>query len=485
MKSLYTLLVILTVGIASAQQQSVLTISQIAHGDNTYTHIKGDDHLAENCFAEGSVTGSITLGISVDGLSVENLYMNNVPYSWVGTDGEAVVSRFAILDDYNEIYRNRLNNTPIIDRTTDLLRCDGWAIDPQDNNGLWYVNSDFPGYAYNPIVATSGTNPHVPQLVRNYVPGSQPNLIAIADGGDRIYVGSFTTNEAAVAAVEAAIRLDMNPITTPEEEEEMAVDAWIQAGVQGWSAPGGYDLAWSNAIYPGFAHSVDEWTTDRQYAEYNPHLIGFNAYVGAVNSEETSGWRTRHVGTFQTEQEAINAGRQYIIDNYGTVDAQSLSDLLITGILTKLQNDGRLFIPDNDCSCFSLSNFDTTTHANPGWLRGVYEGGLAGYTVTAPDHLRNTITATWTWTDSDAHTHTGNDTFVVPSTTVYIHGSSGRTYADEAAIIADTENFGSTGQDRINRGHFTINHIYADGAILIAQQAARDWAISAINDFID
>ena len=491
MRLLYTLLTILTVGIASAQE-SVLTISQIAHGDNTYTHIKGDDNGAENCFEANAITSVSTLSMSVNGLSVENVYIDGEPFSWTGPGGEALAISFGSWDDYNEIYRNRGSQRPIIDRTTDLLRCDGWSLDA---SGQWYTNSDFAGYAYNAVVATSGNAPHAPQLVASYT-GVAPDLRLIADGGQRIYVGSFSSNEAAVAAVEEAIREHMNPTEIPEEEEETVVDEWTQGGIVGWLPPAGFDSAWSNPAHPGFGYSIDEWTSTRQYAQYNPHLIGHNAYIAIADVSETSGWRTEHIGTYQTNQEAVDASRTYITsrsstDNYETTavgsyliinagfSAYYVEILTPQGTLVEFRAFSTYMAAEDFARdpasyparvSFTPSDFDTTTHANPGWLRGVYQGGLAGYTVTAPTRFSEVITSTWTWTDRTGFGHTGSGTFVVPSTSYFIYWNGDRFETLEAL------------RSRYPRGSYTELHSYEQAEIDRIQRNAVEWAIQQINN---
>ena len=463
MRALYTLMAIFTVGIASAQQ-SQITVSQISSGDNTYTHIKGDDNRAENCFEESSVTSSSTLAISVDGLAVDVVYIDGVAFNWTGSGAEALAISFGNWDDYNRIYLNRGSQRPIYEENSELLNCSGWTLDA---SGQWYTNSGFAGYSYNIVVATSGNNPYAPQLVFN-PDGGPHDLRLIADGGDRIYVGSFTTNAAAVAAVEAAILLHMNPpADEPEEEEETAVDAWVQGGVVGWLPPAGYDSAWSNARYPGFAFSIDEWTTDRQYAEFNPHLIGFNLYIGSVNPAETSGWSTGHIGTYRTRQEAIDAGRQYIIDNYDSVDSNSLPDTL-PEILTEYQ--GRFIPPSGRFVAADFAN----TYSNAGWLAGIYEGGLTNYTITAPTQHSNQIEVNWIWTDSSGFGHTMDPEYIeVQSTTYYIYWNGDRFETLEAL------------RARYPRGSYTELHSYEQAHIDEAQAAGVALAIRRINEFIN
>ena len=128
---------------------------------------------------------------------------------------------------------------------------------------------------------------------------------------------------------------------------------------------------------------------------------------------------------------------------------------------------------------FTAADFDTTTHANPGWLRGVYQGGVAGYTVTAPTQFSSTVTATWTWTDSTGYGHTGNNNFVVPSTTYYIHAATGTRYENLAEIQAAFPTNYNVNFER----RFTLLHEQEQEAIDRIQAEAVAWAIQAINDF--
>ena len=424
----------------------------------------------------------------------------NANYRIIERDYDAFAARISLYRDYGVTLYTQDGNSI----GSSLLECsDEWS--DADGDG-WFIHSNFPSYSYNPVVATSGNAPHAPQLIFN-PDGNLPDLRLIADGGDRIYVGSFPTNEAAVAAVEVAIRLHMNPITQPEEEEEMVVDAWTQGGVIGWLPPAGFDSAWSNPVHPGFAYSINEWTSSTPYASLNPHLIGHNAYIGIADVSETSGWRTEHIGTYQTNELAVGASQAYItsrstsVDNYETtavgsyliinagfsayyVEINTPQGTLVEFRAFSTYEAAEMFARDPASypaqTQFTAADFDTTTHANPGWLRGVYQGGLAGYTVTAPTQFSSTVTATWTWTDSTGYGHTGNDNFNVPSTTRYYHGSTGVYYDDIAAIErAYPNNF----QVRLDSGHFTILHSYEQADIDRIQAEAVAWAIQAINDF--
>ena len=493
MRLLYTLLTILTVGVASAQE-SVLTISQISHGDNTYTHIKGEDNGADNCFEANAVTSVSTLSMSVNGLAVDIVHIDDVDYSWTGPGAEALALSFKAWDDYNRIYLNRGSQRPVRDTSTDLLRCDGWSLDA---SGQWYTNSDFDGYAYNLVILTSGNNRYNAQLVANY-DGSNPDLRPIADGGQRIYVGTFVTEEAAVIAVEETIREHMNPTEVPEEEEEdPAVDQWIQGTVQGFVGYGERTRqSWRNDIYPGYAYNTWE----------NRHLPADEWFVrvGVLNSGV---WTNIDVpGVHATEADADRAARAYIesrsatdsyvstavgsyrITRYGDaawyVEIRTPAGTLSIFRAFTNRDDALAFATDPGAyvsmDSFELSDFETT-YSNAGWLAGIHDGGNTNWTVTAPDHLRNTIEATWIWTDSQGAGHTGERFFTVPSTTTWYHGSTGVTYTSEEAIH---ERYPNTGQTRLDSGHFTITHVYAPGAVQTAQFEARDWAIDAINDFI-
>ena len=498
MRALFTLLVILTVGVTNAQGGSAITINQISYDGQTYTHLKGEENLATNCFEDGVVTSTSTLTMSVNGLDVEFIYIDGQQFNWAGNDGRTLALYFDSWVTYNRLYLNRGTSRPDRDGATAveelLLRCDGWSLDAIG----WYVNSDFPGYAYNPVVATSGNAPHVPQLVANY-DGTNPDVRPIADGGQRIYVGSFPTNEAAVTAVEEAIREHMNPTEIPEtgtETPTTAVDQWIQGGIQGLLLHSGrYDQTWSNAIYPGYAYSTWE----------NPYFPGeWFIRVGVL----TSGvWNTIEIpGVRDSEADADRDARAYIstraaTDSYVTTAAGSYSitrqgdaawyveirtpagTLSVFRAFTN-EDDAQAFAADPgsyvSMDSFELSDFEST-YSNAGWLAGIHDGGNTNWTVTAPDHLRNTIEATWIWTDSQGAGHTGGRIFTVPATTTWYHGSTRVTYTSLEAIH---ERYPNTGQTRLDSGHFTINHVYAPDAIETAQFEARDWAIDAINDYI-
>ena len=225
MRLLNTLLVILTVGIASAQE-SVLTISQISHGDHTYTHIKGDDNGAENCF---TATSSMTLAMSVDGLSVDNIYINNEPFSWAGPGGEALAISFGDWDDYNRVYRNRGSQRPIRDTSTNLLYCGGWSLGA---DGQTYSNDAFDDYTYNSFDGASGT-------IGGY----------IYFQGTRIQFNGFAaTRELLEDLIETAIADHMRP-----------VEAWNR----GYDASRNPSWAYTNANFPGYWYVVSQPLTNK------------------------------------------------------------------------------------------------------------------------------------------------------------------------------------------------------------------------------
>ena len=493
----------LFVGLFSNAQLGIEVVEDVVIDGTTYNFIQPNELDTSNiCLDNIDQTATTWLPDQILlNTETRSILMLNANYRILDNDYDAYA---AIIAHYRSngvaLYNQAGQNVGV-----SLLECAGQWNDA--NADGWFTNSDFPRYAYNPVVATSGNAPHAPQLVANYG-GSNPDLRLIADGGQRIYVGSFPTNEAAVTAVEDAIRLHMNPL--PESGTSTpttAVDQWNQGGVTGWLPPAGFDSAWSNPVHPGFAYSINEWTSSTPYANLNPHLIGFNAYIGIADVSETSGWRTEHIGTYQTNELAVGASQAYITsrstssDSYETTavgsyliinagfSAYYVEILTPQGTLVEFRafsnyDDAVEFARDPASfpaqTQFTAADFDTTTHANPGWLRGVYQGGIAGYTVTAPTQFSGTVTATWTWTDSTGFGHTGNNNFTVPSTTRYYHGSTGVYYDDIAAIeAAYPNNF----QVRLDSGHFTILHSYEQADIDRIQAEAVAWAIQAINDF--
>ena len=479
----------LFIGLSTQAQESVLTISQIAHSDgHTYTHIQGDDNGAENCFV---ATSSSTLSISVNGLAVDNIYYNNVPYSWTGPGAEVLAGDFGRWDDYNRVYRNREGDRPIhVENQEDILSCDGWVLGA---DGQTYSNNAYPEYTYNSFAHTD-------------VHGNTIGAYIYFQGARIQFNGFSNSREGLEIDINAAIVAHMNPASAPEAGTSTStlVDEWISGGVVGWLPPAGFDSAWSNAIYPGFAYSINELTSSWRYAAANPHLLGHNAYVGVADASETSGWRTEHIGTYGTNQEAVDASIAYIssrgtIDSYETTAVGSYVivnagfSAYYVEILTPngVRVEFRAFSTYQAAETFAMdpasypsqvvftaADFDTTTHANPGWLRGVYRGGIAEYTVTAPTQFSNTVTATWVFTDNRGHGHTGNDSFDVTSTTRYYHVSTGVYYDDLAAIMAAYPN---NYQVRLDSGHFTLLHSYEQADIDSAQAEGVAWAIAQIN----
>ena len=501
MRLLYTLLAILTVSVASAQSRIVVSHG-ISHGDNTYTHVKGNNNNAETCF---TATGSSTIVGNVNGLVIETIVIDNTPYTWTGVGAEVVADAFSRWDDLNEIYRNRGSQRPILDRTTDLLNCDGWN---SDSDG-WRINSIYPGYAYylNTVNGrfearlTTGYGTATNSQYYQYLPGFGTGVDGSGNtdpNGLGIYFNNgngFETIEALEEEIILAIGRHMNP--QPEEEEEEvedpATDQWIQGGIQGFLGYGTarYNQQWSNPIYPGYAYN----TVDHQYTPNGVFIVR----IGVLNSGV---WEHVDIpGSHNGEAAADNAARAYIesrasTDSYTTTAAGSYritrrgdaawyveirtpsGTLSIFRAFTN-EDDAEAFAADPgsyvSMDSFELSDFEST-YSNAGWLAGIHDGGNTNWTITAPDHLRNTIEATWIWTDSQGAGHTGERFFTVPSTTRYYHGSTGVYYdsLEDARIVLPNA----------RDSHFTVNHTYGPGVIDIAQREARDWAIDAINDFI-
>ena len=225
MRALITFIAILTVGIVTAQSEIVVSHG-ISHGDNTYTHIKGNNNNAETCF---TATGSSTIVGNVNGLVIETIVIDNTPYAWTGVGAEVVADAFSRWDDLNEIYRNRGSQRPILDRTTDLLNCDGWS---RDTDG-WYINSDFAGYAYylNEVNGrfearlTTGYGTATNSQYYQYLPGFGTGVDGDGNtdpNGLGIYFNNgngFETIDALEEEIVLAIGRHMNPQTEEEEEE--------------------------------------------------------------------------------------------------------------------------------------------------------------------------------------------------------------------------------------------------------------------------
>ena len=323
MRLLNTLLVILTVGIASAQE-SVLTISQITHGDHTYTHVQGDDNNAETCFTADSQS---IISMSANGLEVNTITIDDATYSWTGPDAEAITAGFARWDDLNEIYRNRGSQRPILDRTTDLLNCDGWSR----NADGWYSNSDFAGYAYNlesrtdnlfSARLTTGYPNGDNNRYLQYLPGFAPGGGEGSPDGLGIYFNNGNGFEELTEledAIEAAIVIHMTP--QPEEEEEEvedpAVDQWIQGGILGLELHDDrYDQQWSNAIYPGYAYS----TWENHYLPAEEWFIRVGVLISGT-------WSVVEIpGIRATEADADRDARAYIASQFSSLNLNPVNE---------------------------------------------------------------------------------------------------------------------------------------------------------------
>ena len=148
----------LFIGLSTQAQESVLVVSQIDNTSvdgHTYTHIKGDDNLAVNCFTASS---SITLAISVDGPAVDNVYVDGIPFSWTGYGAEALALSFTSWDGYNRVYRNRGSERPVYVDNHPLLSCGGWTV---GSGGQIYSHTGFAGYTYNDFPNPGGISAHV------------------------------------------------------------------------------------------------------------------------------------------------------------------------------------------------------------------------------------------------------------------------------------------------------------------------------------
>ena len=454
MKSLYTLLVILTVGIASAQSRIVVSQTSFEGDSNTYTHIKGAENNADTCF---TATSSSTIIGAYDGLNIDTITIDSDTYSWTGPDARATAEGFIRWVGYNEIYRNRGSQRPIHVPNSDLLRCDGWSL---DSSGQWYTNpGDFQGYAYNEVIAPAANGLpaiHTPQLVFGY-DGSHPDLRLIADGGQRIYVGSFQSAEDALAGVLLAIDGHRNPVTQPEEEEEeesTAVDQWNQGTVQGFIGWGERTRqAWSNDIYPGYAYN----TWENRYVTADEWFVRVGIYDRLTDS-----WTQIDIqGVYSTEADADAAARRYISENFvDSFPVETPLERLASALSGSVPNRGH-FIP---------SDFVTDGHANPGWLRGDYQNGLTVYNVTAPSRSSNVIEVSWIHTDNRGwgYTNRPNHTIEVVSTIQYVSwdGSIHNNIADLPA------------------GSHTEIHTYEQSDIDAAQAEGVRWAIAQLNMFV-
>ena len=495
MRALITFIAILTVGIVTAQ--SGIVVSQITHDNNPYTHIQGDDNGAENCFT--AISSSTIVG-NVNGLSVETISIDNVDYSWTGPGAEALAISFGSWDDYNRFYQNRGTQRPVR-VADDLISCDGWLL---GNDGQTYSNSAFADYTYNSFDIDPTVN-H----------GNTLGAYIYHDGVRITFGGVASNREALESAIDAAINLHMNPIETPEEEEEdLVTGTWTEGQANGWFN----GLSWRNPDYRGYHYRI---------ISFGPNALpSRNAGKSRVEIGYDENWATNNFWTttevigigrtddtreftlYDNEQAAHNAarafihtrgadnleiarGERYVISQHGTafyVEITTQHDVLVIFRAFLDRDEAIAFATDPSSypspTSFTAADFVTTTHANPGWRRGVYQGGQAGYTITDVIGSTGQIEATWTWTDDTGVGHSGQDRFDVISTSEFVP-----LWLSVDEINAGNFRYSSLSDahaahpNRLDRDFFE-RAFHAPDDVTRAQDDAIVWAIDAINAFI-
>ena len=223
MRALYTLLVILTVGIASAQtdRSNVVTVTPFS-SNGFYFHMQGEANAEVNCFDNVNQGESYDIDYQGQGQDID-LFVDDVRYRVIYNDRATMsnnISRWSIL---NEIYDADYAIVP----NSDLLNCPGgpsWNGAPGDVH--WFVREGdlYDGWAYNPyIIPGSGgslvgaalTNRYTgPANNNRYNPGGDLN-IHFENGIGFSNIASLEAEiEGFIAAYEGATNIEwQNPIT--------------------------------------------------------------------------------------------------------------------------------------------------------------------------------------------------------------------------------------------------------------------------------
>ena len=193
MKSLYTLLAIFTVGIASAQtpRTTVAVVTEFIADGTSYISLKGGNNPEEICFDNVTVTNSYQIDHQGQG-SDSDLFIGDVRYRVVNMPTiNSDVSRWSF---YNRIYDANGTHIP----SSNLLDCpDGRAWELAPNNVQWFINSEFPNWAYNEYVENGLYKAVVTNNYRGFSAALNQEYITNNLFGDTGY-GNLASLEAAI-----------------------------------------------------------------------------------------------------------------------------------------------------------------------------------------------------------------------------------------------------------------------------------------------
>ena len=200
MRALITLLAIFTVGIASAQgpRNTIALVTEFTSNDVPHFSLNGENNPAENCFDGAGITegNSYTIYYQADALDID-VDVDDVRYRVVQADRATIGGRLDRLSFYNRIYDANGAHIP----NSDLLDCPdsrAWMLatgGTSADNTQWFINPEFPQWAYNEIGGTGG---YTAVVTDNYR-GSSFNSEYIANNlfGDVSY-GNLASLEAAI-----------------------------------------------------------------------------------------------------------------------------------------------------------------------------------------------------------------------------------------------------------------------------------------------
>ena len=202
MRALITLLAIFTVGIASAQgpRNTIALITEFTSNGVPHFSLNGENYTVENCFdGAGIVRGdSYTIYYQADGLDID-VDVDDTRYRVVQSDRATLGGRLDNLSFYNRIYDANGAHIP----NSDLLDCPdsrAWILatgGTSGSNTQWFVNSEFPGWAYNEVGGNGGYTAYLTDSYDGFSSALNQQYIDNNLFGDTSY-GNLASLEAAI-----------------------------------------------------------------------------------------------------------------------------------------------------------------------------------------------------------------------------------------------------------------------------------------------
>ena len=288
MRSLYTLLAIITVMVGSAQtnRSNVVTVTPFETSEGSYFHMQGRVNVETNCFDDVTAEESYDIDYQGQGQDID-LFVNDIRYRVVDNDRATINSKINPWSIINEVYLRRTNNVPAIQPNSDLLDCPdapGWDLAPGQVH--WYQRDGdlYDGWAYNPYAVSGGlvaaylTNQYTGIANNNrYAPGGDLNIHFNNGNGFQSIALLEAAIEGHISAYEGATSINWEAPMTDHR-------GWrIGASVDGASSYSITDARrFSARVDYGAAVTVGQYHVEASWVYYltpeindvsNPHLF--------------------------------------------------------------------------------------------------------------------------------------------------------------------------------------------------------------------